>query len=145
MVFEVGYRFTMQRLHFSDIEDAQGNPGIVDHATEVVMAHAIEGGLGWRAVAEDGSRLSLMFNLGLDRGSAENDQIDDEDFSASGLVLRAVGGHRWPSGLELNGVLAWRQQNGSDTAVVTVNGMQTTAFWPRNTTWMLGAMVGYAF
>lgn len=145
LVGEVGYRFTMQRLHFSDIRDAQGNGGIVDKATEVVTAHAIEGGVGWRVRRPDGSRRSLMFNVGLDRGRAENDQIDGEDFTAMGLVFRAVASHRWESGLEVSGILSWRQQNGSGSEIVTVNGMQASAFWPKNVTWMLGVAAGYAF
>jgi hypothetical protein len=145
LIGEVGYRFTMQRLHFSDIKDAQGNTGIADAATEVVTVHAVEGGIGWVVVRPDGTRRSLIINAGLNRGSAENDQIEGEDFSALGVMLRVVATHRWTSGLQVEGILAYRQQNGSDSAEVTVNGMTATAFWPKNVTWMLGGALAYAF
>jgi hypothetical protein len=142
---EAGYRFTMQRLHFSDIEDAQGNSGIIDGANEDVMAHAIEGGIGWHVRRPDASRRTLLFNIGITRGSAENDQITGATFHASGMVFRTVASHRWRSGLQATGILAWRQQNGSGQKVVMVQGMETTAFWPKNITWMLGVALGYAF
>jgi len=144
LVFDAGYRFTMQRLHFTGIEDPDGNPGPIPSATEVVTVHALEGAIGWRARREDGSRRHLMLGLGLNRGRAENNRIDDESFAASGIGVRIDAGHRWASGLTVDGVVAWRQQSGSDVENVTVSGMETQAVWPKNTTWVVGVAAGYA-
>ena len=145
LIFEIGYRFTMQRLHFSDIRDQDGNMTLIDAATEVVNVHALEGGLGWRHIGEDGTRRQLLFVIGLNRATAENDQIEDEDFSAIGASLNVRATHRWASGFQLEGQLAFRQQGGSDPEQVTVMGMQTDGVWPNNTTWHLLAVAGYAF
>jgi hypothetical protein len=133
---EVGYRFIYQRLHFTEI------PTIGD-ANEDVMAHAVEGSFGWRRVEVDGSTRMAALTLGFNRGSAENDRVEGEDFSASGLSLNARVAKRWPSGFMLEGQYAYRKQNGSDEAVVNFNGMQVTAFWPKNTTWQLVAVIGF--
>jgi len=126
------------------IEDPDGNPGPIPSATEVVTVHALEGAIGWRARREDGSRRHLMLGLGLNRGRAENNRIDDESFAASGIGVRIDAGHRWASGLTVDGVVAWRQQSGSDVENVTVSGMETQAVWPKNTTWVVGVAAGYA-
>jgi hypothetical protein len=133
---EVGYRFLYQRLHFTEI------PQIGD-ANEDVMAHAVEGSLGWRRVEADGSARMAALTLGFNRGSAENDRIEGEDFSASGVSLNVRAAKRYPSGLMLEGQYAYRKQSGSDEAVVNFNGMQATAFWPKNTTWQLVAVIGF--
>ena len=65
--------------------------------------------------------------------------------SAVGVSLGARATYRWPFGLQLGAEWAWRREGGSDQDVVTVMGMQTTAFWPGNTTWTLLALVGFGF
>lgn len=133
---EVGYRFLYQRLHFTEI------PTIGD-ANEDVMAHAVEGSFGWQRTELDGSAKMLALAFGVNRGSARNDRIEGEDFSASGISLNARAAKRWPSGLSLEGQYAWRKQSGSDEAVVNFNGTETTAYWPKNTTWQLVAVIGF--
>jgi len=145
LFFEVGYHFTMQRLHFTDITDPDGMPVLIEGATEVVMAHGIEGGLGWRTFNPTGVNRRIYFLFGLNRGSAENDQVEGEDFSAGGMSFNARATWRWPAGFLVEGQLAWRHQNGTGVEDVQVMGMDTQAFWPKNSTWFLGGIAGYVF
>lgn len=142
---EVGYRFTLQRLHFRDLRDPQGNPGLISGANEDAFIHALEGGFGWRRTDGSGHRRELTIVVGLNRGTAENDQVEGEEFSAIGLSLGTRALYRWPFGLQLGGEWSWRREGGSDQQVVTVMGMQTTAIWPGNTTWTLLGLVGFGF
>ena len=82
MFVEVGYRFTMQRLFFTNIP-------MVGDARETVTVHALEAGLGWRRVNLDGGARHATVTIGFNRGSAENSRIEGEDFSARGMSLNA--------------------------------------------------------
>ena len=134
---EVGYRFTYQRLFFTNIP-------MLGSALEEVSVHAFEGGIGWRRTDLDGAARHVAFTLGLNRGSAENDRIMGEDFTASGLSLNARAGKRWASGFQIEAQYAYRKQNGSDVANVLFDGMEATAQWPKNTTWQLVGVIGFA-
>ncbi len=135
--FEAGYRLTMQRLFFTDI------PTIGD-ALETVTVHAVEAGLGWQRRYADASRLAVDFVVGLNRGFAENDRIEGEDFSAGGASFNARVQKRWANGLGVETQLAYRKQDGSEVQEVTFDGMQTMAFWPDNVTWQLLIVTGFA-
>ncbi len=137
MFVEVGYRFTMQRLFFTNIP-------MLGDARETVMVHALEGAIGWRRVNLDGSRRHVAFTFGINRGSAENSRIEGEDFSAGGMSLDARAGKRWASGFGIEGQFAYRKQNSSDAASVTFDGMPVEAFWPKNVTWQLLGVIGFA-
>jgi hypothetical protein len=138
---EGAYRLTYQRLHFLDVPLPSGP---VD-ANENVTVHALEGGLGWHREYGDGSALLIFGSFGINHGSAVNSVITGGDFGAGGhsLYLRV----RWlrASGITFELAYANRMEGGSDQQTVTVMGMQTTAFWPENTTWSLSAFGGYNF
>jgi hypothetical protein len=134
---ELGYRFTMQRLFFTNIP-------MLGDARETVTLHALEGSVGWRRVNLDGSRRHVVFTLGLNRGFAENSRIEGEDFSAGGVSLDARAGKRWASGFGIEGQLAYRKQSASDPAAVTLDGMPVEAYWPANVTWQLLGVIGFA-
>ena len=134
---EVGYRFTLQRLFFTNIP-------MIGDARETVMVHAVEGSVGWRRANPDGSGRHVAFTFGITRGSAENSRIEGEDFSSGGIVMGARGGKRWASGLGVEAQLAYRKQSASDPAQVTFDGMPVEAFWPANLTWQLLGVVGFA-
>jgi hypothetical protein len=134
---EVGYRFTFQRLVFTNIP-------MIGEAREDVMVHAVEGSLGWRRVSLDGSRRHVAFTFGITRGFAENSRIEGEDFSSGGISLDARGGKRWASGFGVEGQFAYRKQSASDIAQVTFDGMPVEAYWPANVTWQLLGVVGFA-
>jgi len=134
---EAGYRLTLQRLFFTNIP-------MLGDALETVTVHALEAGLGWRRANPNGSRREVSFTIGLNRGSAENDRIEGEDFSAGGISLNARASKRWASGLQLEGQFAYRKQNGSDVATVLFDGMETQAMWPDNVTWQLLGVLGFA-
>ena len=137
MFFDVGYRFTMQRLFFTNIP-------MLGDARETVMVHAVEGGIGWRRVNLDGSQRHILFTLGLTRGSAENSRIEGEDFSSRGVSLNARAAKRWASGFGIEGQFAYRKQSNSDVAQVTFDGMPVEAIWPNNVTWQLLGVIGFA-
>ena len=137
MYFEGGYRFTLQRLFFTNIP-------MIDNALETVTVHALEAGIGWRRANLDGSRKHAALTVGLNRGFAENDRIEGEDFSAGGISLDFRAGKRWASGFQLEAQFAYRKQSGSDPAEVTFDGMLVQAFWPDNVTWQLLAVIGFA-
>jgi hypothetical protein len=137
MFVEVGYRFTMQRLFFTNIP-------MLGDARETVTVHALEGGLGWRRINLDGSRRHVLFTLGFNRASAENSRIQGEDFSAGGVSLNARAAKRWASGFGIEGQFTYRKQSASDVAQVTLDGMPVEAFWPNNVTWQLLGVVGFA-
>jgi hypothetical protein len=107
------------------------------------MVHAIEGSLGWRRTDQGGGARMAALTFGLNRGSAENDRVEGEDFSARGISLNARAAQRWASGFMIEGQYAYRKQSGSDEAVVIFNGVETTAFWPKNTTWQLVGVIGF--
>jgi hypothetical protein len=137
LYFEGGYRFTMQRLFFTNI------PTLGD-ARETVTLHALEFGIGWRRIELDGAKKAFALTIGLNRGSAENSRITGEDFSAGGTSLNARAGKTWASGLGIEGQFAYRKQSASDPADVEFDGMATTAYWPKNVTWQLLAVIGLA-
>lgn len=137
LFFEGGYRFTMQRLFFTNIP-------MLGDARETVTIHALEAGLGWRRIDLDGGRRAFGLTLGLNRGSAENSRITGEDFSAGGTSLNARASKTWPSGFGIEGQFAYRKQSASDPANVLFDGMETQAYWPKNTTWQLLAVIGFA-
>lgn len=141
MYFEAGYRFTYQRLHFTDITNANGNLGDAD---EYVKVHAIEAGLGWRRTNLDGSRRHFVATLGLNRGSAENSRITGVTLDAKGVSFDLRGGKRWASGMQFEGQLAYRKQNGSDPTTGMFDGMEVSVMWPKNVTWQLLAVLGFA-
>jgi hypothetical protein len=142
MYFEGGYRFTYQRLHFTDITTmANGNLG---DANEYVSVHAIEAGIGWRRASLDGSRRHFAATVGLNRGGAENSRITGVTLHARGLSLDVRGGKRWASGMQFEGQFAYRKQNGSDPTTAIFDGMEVQAQWPKNTTWQLLAVLGFA-
>jgi hypothetical protein len=134
--FDAGYRLTIQRLHIVDI------PTLGD-ALEVVTVHALEAGIRWHRTQLDGSRLMFDVIAGLNRGSADNDRIEGENFSASGISLSTQIQKRWSSGFSIQGAWSWRNEGGSGVSDVTVDGMPTQAVWPSNSTWTLLALAGY--
>jgi hypothetical protein len=141
LYFEGGYRFTYQRLHFTDITNANGNLGDAD---EYVSVHAFEGGLGWRRTSLDGSRRHVAFTIGLNRGSAENSRITGATLHARGVSFDLRGGKRWASGMQLEGQFAYRKQNGSSPTTAMFDGMEVSVMWPKNTTMQLLVVLGFA-
>jgi len=137
LYFDAGYHLTVQRLFFTNIP-------MLGDARETVTVHAVEAGLGWRRVADDGSRKHFAFVFGLNRGSAENSRITGENFSASGQSVDIRVGKRWASGFQMEFEAAWRKQNGSGVADVFFDGMATQAMWPDNVTWNLLGVIGFA-
>jgi len=135
--FEGGYRLTVQRLFIIDVP-------MIGDALETVVVHAGEIGIVWHRTNPDTSRLQVELGLGFNRASAENDRIDGEDFGAGGMSLGARVQRQWASRLSVEGVIAYRKQNGSDVQTVTFDGMSTQAQWPNNTTWQLLVVAGYA-
>ncbi|CAN5902301.1 hypothetical protein BH11MYX2_BH11MYX2_29490 [soil metagenome] len=136
IAFEIGYRFTYQRLHINDV----GNFGDV---LEVVQSHAIEGGFLYRKPDPDGGRLDVTVELGLNHGWADNSLIDGDNFDAGGQQFAVRVFKTFASGLSVGGGLQLRQQNGSEMDDVTVQGQATTAFWPDNQTMSILGSIGY--
>src|SRR5688500_4389934 len=68
LYFEAGYRFTMQRLFFTNIP-------MLGDARETVTVHALEAGVGWRRTDAEGGRKHVAFAFGLNRGFAENSRV----------------------------------------------------------------------
>jgi hypothetical protein len=135
---EGGYRLTVQRLHFTEI------PTLGD-ALETVTVHALEIGFGWHRMEPDTALTAFDVIVGMNHGSAENDRIEGENFTAGGFCLISRLRKRWASRFGLEGVYSMRQENGSSAQQVTLNGMAVSAIWPSNTTWTLLALAGYSF
>ena len=133
---DLGYRFTLQRLHFI------GVPMIGD-ALETVMVHAAEAGLIWHRTGFDGRSWRVEGSFGLNRGSPDNNLIEGENFSATGHSFRIAVERRYRSGLALSGIVATRTEDGDGPETVTFMGMQTQALWPNNTTWTMMGVASY--
>lgn len=138
MYVDGGYRLTVQRLHIIKI------PTLGD-ALEVVTVHSLEAGFGWERHDAGGGGLAYDVIFGITRGSADNDRITGESFTAGGFSLSTRLSKRYRSGLTLDGHFQYRKQTGSSVQSVEFDGMPTMAVWPANTTFLLVAAAGYRF